>query len=159
MPASPVARSTSALYANARGHGSPRSDGPAMTCYVIADIGKLKIELHAAEALRKAGQVLDQVSAAPITRAVRRTRLDCRGRSQGADHRDFLLASEKLFEPGRQPRDPARIQPRPPLAQRGCTPCDRSAGKYHAVGAYHPNGTLPARAFLRLTDQTSGEYA
>ena len=36
--------------------------------YVIADIGKLKIELHAAEALlRKAGQVLDQVSAAPIT--------------------------------------------------------------------------------------------
>ena len=31
--------------------------------YVIADIGKLKIELHAAEALlRKAGQVLDQVS-------------------------------------------------------------------------------------------------
>lgn len=36
--------------------------------YVIADIGKLKIELHAAEALlRKAGQVLDDISAAPIT--------------------------------------------------------------------------------------------
>ena len=36
--------------------------------YVIADIGKLKIELHAAQALlRKAGQVLDQVAAAPIT--------------------------------------------------------------------------------------------
>jgi alkylation response protein AidB-like acyl-CoA dehydrogenase len=35
--------------------------------YVIADIGKLKIELHAAEALRKAGQVLDQVAAAPLT--------------------------------------------------------------------------------------------
>ena len=36
--------------------------------YVIADIGKLKIELHAAEALlRKAGKVLDQVHAAPLT--------------------------------------------------------------------------------------------
>jgi alkylation response protein AidB-like acyl-CoA dehydrogenase len=35
--------------------------------YVIADIGKLKIELHAAEALlRKAGRVLDQVAAAPL---------------------------------------------------------------------------------------------
>lgn len=36
--------------------------------YVIADVGKLKIELHAAEALlRKAGQVLDLVNAAPVT--------------------------------------------------------------------------------------------
>ncbi|MCF5294717.1 SfnB family sulfur acquisition oxidoreductase, partial [Pseudomonas syringae] len=35
--------------------------------YVIADIGKLKLELHAAEALlRKAGQELDEISAAPI---------------------------------------------------------------------------------------------
>ncbi len=38
--------------------------------YVIADIGKLKIELHAAEALlRKAGQVLDQINAAPVDAA------------------------------------------------------------------------------------------
>ncbi|RMW03896.1 Acyl-CoA dehydrogenase protein, partial [Pseudomonas amygdali pv. tabaci] len=35
--------------------------------YVIADIGKLKLELHAAEALlRKAGQELDEINAAPI---------------------------------------------------------------------------------------------
>lgn len=35
--------------------------------YVIADIGKLKLELHAAGALlRKAGQELDEINAAPI---------------------------------------------------------------------------------------------
>ncbi|KAA6194766.1 SfnB family sulfur acquisition oxidoreductase, partial [Pseudomonas lactis] len=53
--------------------------------YVIADIGKLKIELHAAEALlRKAGQVLDQVSAAPIT-------------AQSAAHASIAVAEAKVL--------------------------------------------------------------
>jgi alkylation response protein AidB-like acyl-CoA dehydrogenase len=47
-----------------RSQGRARQRRP----YVIADIGKLKIELHAAEALlRKAGQV-DEVAPAPSTR-------------------------------------------------------------------------------------------
>ncbi|MDH0801710.1 SfnB family sulfur acquisition oxidoreductase, partial [Pseudomonas carnis] len=53
--------------------------------YVIADIGKLKIELHAAEALlRKAGQVLDHVSAAPIT-------------AQSAAHASIAVAEAKVL--------------------------------------------------------------
>src|SRR5690606_23554240 len=44
-------------------HVERASDDP----YVIADIGKLKLELHAAEALlRESAKVLDEVNAKPI---------------------------------------------------------------------------------------------
>lgn len=67
--------------------------------YVIADIGKLKIELHAAEALlRKAGQVLDQVSAAPITAQSAARASIAVAEAKVLTTEISLLASEKLFE-------------------------------------------------------------
>ncbi|KAA6168226.1 SfnB family sulfur acquisition oxidoreductase, partial [Pseudomonas veronii] len=67
--------------------------------YVIADIGKLKIELHAAEALlRKAGQVLDQVSAAPITAQSAARASIAVAEAKVLTTEVSLLVSEKLFE-------------------------------------------------------------
>jgi len=100
--------------------------------YVIADIGKLKIELHAAQALlRKAGRVLDEVSAAPIT-------------AQSAARASIAVAEAKVlttevallveFNLDRHWRN-ARVH----------TLHDPVRWKYHAIGAYRLNGTLPAR--------------
>ena len=67
--------------------------------YVIADIGKLKIELHAAEALlRKAGQVLDQVSAAPITAQSAARASIAVAEAKVLTTEVSLLVSEKLFD-------------------------------------------------------------
>ena len=80
--------------------------------YVIADIGKLKIELHAAEALlRKAGPGAGPGQRRADHRAIRRPRLDCRGRGQGADHRSGVTSHREALRTGRQPRHPGRIQP------------------------------------------------
>ena len=71
------------------------SDDP----YVIADIGKLHIELHAAEALlRKAGRVLDEVSAAPIDAAAAARASIAVAEAKVLSTELSLLASEKLFE-------------------------------------------------------------
>ena len=115
--------------------------------YVIADIGKLKIELHAAEALlRKAGQVLDQVSAAPITAHSAARASIAVAQAKVLTTEVSLLVSEKLFE---------RAGSRATLAEfnldrhwrnaRVHTLHDPVRWKYHAVGAWHLNGTLPAR--------------
>ena len=115
--------------------------------YVIADIGKLQIELHAAEALlRKAGQVLDQVSAAPIT-------AESAARASIAVAVDKVLtteislqASEKLFELAGSRATLAEFNlDRHWRNARVHTLHDPVRWKYHAVGAYHLNGTLPAR--------------
>jgi SfnB family sulfur acquisition oxidoreductase len=91
--------------------------------YVIADIGKLKIELHAAEALlRKAGKVL-----------VMTTEIS-------------LLASEKLFELAGSRATLAEFNlDRHWRNARVHTLHDPVRWKYYAVGTYHLNGTLPAR--------------
>ncbi|MCF5179400.1 SfnB family sulfur acquisition oxidoreductase, partial [Pseudomonas sp. PA-6-1D] len=67
--------------------------------YVIADIGKLKIELHAAEALlRKACKVLDEVSAAPITAHSAARASIAVAEAKVLTTEVSLLVSEKLFE-------------------------------------------------------------
>ena len=77
------------------------SDDP----YVIADIGKLHIELHAAEALlRKAGRVLDEVSAAPIDAAAAARASIAVAEAKALSTELSLLASEKLFELAGSPR-------------------------------------------------------
>ena len=75
--------------------------------YSIAEVGRLQIELHAANALlRRSGR-------AAGGRRVGGTRLDRRGRGQGAEHRD-----QPALRAGRQPCHARRVQPRPALAQR-----------------------------------------
>ncbi|MDR6960777.1 SfnB family sulfur acquisition oxidoreductase [Pseudomonas brassicacearum] len=115
--------------------------------YVIADIGKLKIELHAAEALlRKAGRVLDQVSAAPITAQSAARASIAVAEAKVLTTEIALQASEKLFELAGSRATLAEFNlDRHWRNARVHTLHDPVRWKYHAVGAYHLNGTLPAR--------------
>lgn len=108
--------------------------------YVIADIGKLKLELHAAEALlRKAGQELDEISAAPIDE-------QSAARASIAVARAKVLTSEKLFELAGSRATLAEFNlDRHWRNARVHTLHDPVRWKYHAVGTWHLNGTLPAR--------------
>ncbi|WP_339544847.1 SfnB family sulfur acquisition oxidoreductase [Pseudomonas sp. RA_35y_Pfl2_P32] len=115
--------------------------------YVIADIGKLKIELHAAEALlHKAGKVLDQVSAAPVTAASAARASIAVAEAKVLTTEISLLASEKLFELAGSRATLAEFNlDRHWRNARVHTLHDPVRWKYHAVGNYHLNGTLPNR--------------
>ena len=115
--------------------------------YVIADIGKLKIELHAAEALlRKAGQVLDQVSAAPITAQSAARASIAVAEAKVLTTEVSLLVSEKLFELAGSRATLAEFNlDRHWRNARVHTLHDPVRWKYHAIGAFRLNGTLPAR--------------
>lgn len=115
--------------------------------YVIADIGRLKIELHAAEALlRKAGQVLDEVSAAPLTAESAARASIAVAEAKVLTTEISLLASEKLFELAGSRATLAEFNlDRHWRNARVHTLHDPVRWKYHAVGAYRLNGTLPNR--------------
>jgi len=115
--------------------------------YVIADIGKLKIELHAAQALlRKAGRVLDEVSAAPITAQSAACASIAVAEAKVLTTEVALLVSEKLFELAGSRATLAEFNlDRHWRNARVHTLHDPVRWKYHAIGAYRLNGTLPAR--------------
>ncbi|NMZ52046.1 SfnB family sulfur acquisition oxidoreductase [Pseudomonas poae] len=115
--------------------------------YVIADIGKLKIELHAAQALlRKAGRVLDEVSAAPITAQSAARASIAVAEAKVLTTEVALLVSEKLFELAGSRATLAEFNlDRHWRNARVHTLHDPVRWKYHAIGAYRLNGTLPAR--------------
>ncbi|PBJ08401.1 SfnB family sulfur acquisition oxidoreductase [Pseudomonas sp. ACN5] len=115
--------------------------------YVIADIGKLKIELHAAEALlRKAGQVLDEVSAAPFTAESAARASIAVAEAKVLTTEISLLASEKLFELAGSRATLAEFNlDRHWRNARVHTLHDPVRWKYHAIGAYRLNGTRPNR--------------
>ncbi|PVZ54409.1 SfnB family sulfur acquisition oxidoreductase [Pseudomonas sp. B1(2018)] len=115
--------------------------------YVIADIGKLKIELHAAEALlRKAGQVLDEVSAAPLTAESAARASIAVAEAKVLTTEISLQASEKLFELAGSRATLAEFNlDRHWRNARVHTLHDPVRWKYHAIGAYRLNGTLPNR--------------
>jgi len=119
------------------------SDDP----YVIADIGRLKLELHAAEALlRKAARVLDEVNAAPIDAAAAARASIAVAEAKVLTTEISLQASEKLFELAGSRATLAEFNlDRHWRNARVHTLHDPVRWKYHAVGAYHLNGTLPAR--------------
>ncbi|EKT4561090.1 SfnB family sulfur acquisition oxidoreductase [Pseudomonas putida] len=119
------------------------SDDP----YVIADIGRLKLELHAAEALlRRAARVLDEVNAAPIDAASAARASIAVAEAKVLTTEIALQASEKLFELAGSRATLAEFNlDRHWRNARVHTLHDPVRWKYHAVGAYHLNGTLPAR--------------
>ncbi|MBC3411553.1 SfnB family sulfur acquisition oxidoreductase [Pseudomonas sp. SWRI107] len=119
------------------------SDDP----YVIADIGRLKLDLHAAEALlRKAGRVLDEVNAAPIDAASAARASIAVAEAKVLTTEIALQASEKLFELAGSRASLAEFNlDRHWRNARVHTLHDPVRWKYHAVGAYYLNGTLPAR--------------
>lgn len=105
--------------------------------YVIADIGKLKIELHAAEALlRKAGQVLDQVSAAPLTAESAARASIAVAEAKVLTTEISLQASEKLFELAGSRATLAEFNSTATGATPGCTRCmTRCAGNTTPLAA------------------------
>ena len=115
--------------------------------YVIADIGKLKLELHAAEALlREAAKVLDEVNASPIDEYSAARASIAVARAKALTTEVSLLASEKLFELAGSRATLAEFNlDRHWRNARVHTLHDPVRWKYHAVGAWHLNGTLPAR--------------
>jgi SfnB family sulfur acquisition oxidoreductase len=115
--------------------------------YVIADIGRLKIELHAAEALlRKAGQVLDDVSAAPFTVESAARASIAVAEAKVLTTEISLLASEKLLELAGSRATLAEFNlDRHWRNARVHTLHDPVRWKYHAIGTYRLNGTLPNR--------------
>jgi len=119
------------------------SDDP----YVIADIGRLKLELHAAEALlRKAARVLDEVNAGVIDAAAAARASIAVAEAKVLTTEISLQASEKLFELAGSRASLAEFNlDRHWRNARVHTLHDPVRWKYHAVGAYHLNGTLPAR--------------
>ena len=119
------------------------SDDP----YVIADIGRLKLELHAAEALlRKAARVLDEVNDAPIDAASAARASIAVAEAKVLTTEVSLQASEKLFELAGSRATLAEFNlDRHWRNARVHTLHDPVRWKYHAVGAYHLNGSQPAR--------------
>lgn len=119
------------------------SDDP----YVIADIGRLKLDLHAAEALlRKAAKVLDEVNAGVIDAAAAARASIAVAEAKVLTTEISLQASEKLFELAGSRASLAEFNlDRHWRNARVHTLHDPVRWKYHAVGAYHLNGTLPAR--------------
>ncbi|WP_165678086.1 SfnB family sulfur acquisition oxidoreductase [Metapseudomonas otitidis] len=115
--------------------------------YTIAEIGRLKTELNAANALlERAGQVLDEVAAAPIDDVAAARASIAVAEAKVLTTEISLLASEKLFE---------LAGSRATLAEFGLDRHWRNARvhtlhdpvrwKVHAVGNYHLNGAFPAR--------------
>ncbi|MEF9898895.1 MAG: SfnB family sulfur acquisition oxidoreductase [Pseudomonas sp.] len=115
--------------------------------YVIADIGRLQLELHAALALlNKAARTLDEVNAAPIDAASAARASIAVAEAKVLTTEIALLASEKLFELAGSRATLAEFNlDRHWRNARVHTLHDPVRWKYHAVGAYHLNGTLPAR--------------
>jgi SfnB family sulfur acquisition oxidoreductase len=119
------------------------SDDP----YVIADIGRLSLELHAAQALlRKAGQVLDALSQAPIDAQAAARASIAVAHAKVATTEIALLASEKLFELAGSRATLAEFNlDRHWRNARVHTLHDPVRWKYHALGAWYLKGDLPAR--------------
>ncbi|MDY1017796.1 SfnB family sulfur acquisition oxidoreductase [Pseudomonas coleopterorum] len=119
------------------------SDDP----FVIADIGRLKLELHAAQALlRKAARVLDQIGQGPVDAALAGQASIAVAEAKVITTEVALQASEKLFELAGSRATLAEFNlDRHWRNTRVHTLHDPVRWKYHAVGAYHLNGSLPAR--------------
>jgi SfnB family sulfur acquisition oxidoreductase len=119
------------------------SDDP----FVIADIGRLQLDLHAAEALlRRAGQVLDTVNAAPIDADAAARASIAVAEAKVLTSEISLVASEKLFELAGSRATLAEFNlDRHWRNARTHTLHDPLRWKYHAIGAYHLNGAKPAR--------------
>ncbi|WP_236234944.1 SfnB family sulfur acquisition oxidoreductase [Pseudomonas tohonis] len=115
--------------------------------YTIAEIGRLKVELNAANALlERAGQVLDEIAAAPIDAAAAARASIAVAEAKVLTTEVALLAGEKLFELAGSRATLAEFNlDRHWRNARVHTLHDPVRWKVHAVGNYHLNGAFPAR--------------
>ena len=115
--------------------------------YTLFEIGRLKTELNAANALlERAGQVLDEVAAAPIDDESAARASIAVAEAKVLTTEISLLASEKLFELAGSRASLAEFNlDRHWRNARVHTLHDPVRWKVQAVGAYHLNGAKPAR--------------
>lgn len=116
--------------------------------YIITDVGRLQIDLHAAhEVLLDAGRVLDEVAALPRITAEDSARASIAvAEAKVLTTRIALEASEKLFElAGSSATRAGHNLDRHWRNARVHTLHDPVRWKAHLIGNYHLNGVLPAR--------------
>jgi SfnB family sulfur acquisition oxidoreductase len=116
--------------------------------YIIADVGRLQIDLHAAhEVLQEAGHILDAIAAAHTIDAEASARASvAAAEAKILTTRIALEASEKLFElAGSASTRAAHNLDRHWRNARTHTLHDPVRWKLHLLGNYHLNHVLPAR--------------
>ncbi|GGJ93866.1 SfnB family sulfur acquisition oxidoreductase [Pseudomonas matsuisoli] len=115
--------------------------------YIIAEVGKLKLELHAAEALLdRAARTLDAINAGPLDDDAAARASIAVAEAKVLTTEIALLASEKLFELAGSRATLAEFNlDRHWRNARTHTLHDPVRWKVHAVGHYHLNGVRPAR--------------
>ncbi|SDI46332.1 sulfur acquisition oxidoreductase, SfnB family [Paraburkholderia steynii] len=115
--------------------------------YIIADVGRLQIDLHAArEVLLEAGHTLDAVAAAPIDAEASARASVAVAEAKVLTTRIALEASEKLFElAGSASTRAVHYLDRHWRNARTHTLHDPVRWKLHLLGNYHLNHVLPAR--------------
>ncbi|HEY4804961.1 MAG TPA: SfnB family sulfur acquisition oxidoreductase [Paraburkholderia sp.] len=134
-----------------RGHARPWIDsGVARAAddpYIIADVGRLQIDLHAAqEVLRDAGHALDAIAAHAVDAQASARASVAVAEAKVLSTRLALEASEKLFElAGSAATRAAHNLDRHWRNARTHTLHDPLRWKLHLLGNYHLNHVLPAR--------------
>ena len=115
--------------------------------YIIQAVGRLQVDLHAAnEVLREAGAVLDELAAAPVTAASSARASLAVAEAKILTTEIALQASEKLFElAGSSATRAAHNLDRHWRNARTHTLHDPVRWKYHALGNYALNGVFPKR--------------
>ncbi|KAF1048409.1 SfnB family sulfur acquisition oxidoreductase [Xylophilus sp.] len=116
--------------------------------YIIADVGRLEIDLHAAhEVLLETGRTLDAIAALPAISAEDSARASVAvAEAKVLTTRIALEAGEKLFElAGSAATRAAHNLDRHWRNARVHTLHDPVRWKSHLIGTYHLNGVLPAR--------------
>lgn len=115
--------------------------------YIIAEIGRLQIDIHAAQAvLRRAARLLDDIATRPVTAESSARASVAVAEAKVLTSEIALEASEKLFDLAGS----AATRAGPNLGRhwrnaRVHTLHDPLRWKFHLLGNWHLNGALPAR--------------
>lgn len=115
--------------------------------YLIADVGRLAIDVHAArEVLREAGLTLDEIAGQPLTAQASARASVAVAEAKVLTTEIALQASEKLFELAGSSATRAKHNlDRHWRNARTHTLHDPVRWKLHLIGNYHLNQALPAR--------------
>ncbi len=115
--------------------------------YIIAEVGRLQIDIHAAQAvLRRAARLIDSIAAAPVTAEASARASVAVAEAKILTSEVALETAEKLFELAGS----AATRAGPNLGRywrnaRVHTLHDPLRWKFHLLGNWHLNGALPAR--------------
>lgn len=115
--------------------------------YLIGDVGRLAVDLHAArEVLREAGETLDEIARHPVTADASALASVAVAEAKVLTTEVALAASEKLFELAGSSATRAKHNlDRHWRNARTHTLHDPVRWKLHLIGNHHLNGVLPAR--------------